>query len=160
MTRVATIQLSHHTSELIMSRFPDTDMYDPNYDMRSHQASHYGSNHNWESREFKAFVQQRVWFVEQFRYLLEQLHARPEGNGTMLDNSIVVLCSEVSDGNTHEHHDLPILVAGGGGGRIRGGRFLDVGFRSHGDLWTGLAQAMGSNIQNFGYANGGAINLS
>ena len=46
ITRVATIQLSHHTSELIMSRFPDTPMYDPAYDMRAHQASHYGSSHN------------------------------------------------------------------------------------------------------------------
>ena len=69
-------------------------------------------------------------------------------------------CSEVADGNTHQHHDLPILVAGNGGGTIRTGRFLDLGFRSHGDLWTGLAQAMGSNIQNFGSSNGGAIYLN
>ena len=159
LTKVATIQLSHHTSELIMSRFPNTDMYDPNYDMRSHQASHYGSSHDWESREFLAFTQQRVWFVEQFRYLLSQLQNRPEGDGTMLNHSIVVLCSEVADGNTHEHHDLPIIVAGGGSGTIRGGRLMDFTFRSHGDLWTGLAQAMGSDIQHFGYANGGGISL-
>ena len=159
ITKVATIQLSHHTSELIMSRFPNTEMYDPNYDMRSHQASHYGSNHNWESREFQAFAQQRIWFVNQFRYLIEQLHNRPEGDGTMLDNSIVVLCSEVADGNTHEHHDLPVIVSGGGGGTIRGGRLMDFTFRSHGDLWTGLAQAMGSDIQSFGHSHGGAISL-
>ncbi|MBK9370213.1 MAG: DUF1552 domain-containing protein [Deltaproteobacteria bacterium] len=56
----ARFQCSHHTSELLMSRFPGTEMYDPSYDMRSsHQASHYGSKHDWDKREFKAFVQQR-----------------------------------------------------------------------------------------------------
>ena len=154
MTKVATIQLSHHTSELIMSRFSGSEMYDPNYDMRSHQASHYGSNHNWDSREFTAFVQQRKWFVQQYVYLLEQLHARPEGSGTMLDNSIVVLCSEVADGNTHSHYDLPIIISGGGGGSIRGGRLLSMENQSHGDLWAGLAHAMGEPIASFGSGSG------
>ena len=72
--------------------------------------------------------------MEQFRNLLELLDARPEGDGTMLDNSIFVLCSEVADGKTHQHHDLPILVAGHGGGALRTGRFLDLEHRSHGDL--------------------------
>lgn len=159
ITKVATIQMSHHTSELIMSRFPDTEMHDPNYDMRSHQASHYGSTHNWDSREFTAFVQQRRWFVQQLAYLMELLDSRPEGNGTMLDNSIIVLCSEVADGNTHEHHDLPIIIAGGGGGTVRGGRLFDLGWRHVGDLWTGVAQAMGSDIHNFGYGGGGGVYL-
>ena len=154
MTKVATIQLSHHTSELIMSRFSGSEMYDPNYDMRSHQASHYGSNHNWDSREFTSFVQQRRWFVQQYAYLLEQLHARPEGSGTMLDNSIVVLCSEVADGNTHSHYDLPIIISGGGGGSIRGGRLFNMENRSHGDLWAGIAYTMGETISSFGSGSG------
>ena len=159
LTKVATIQMSHHTSELIMSRFPDTDMYDPDYDMRSHQASHYGSSHDWGSREFTAFVQQRVWFVEQLRYLMEQLDARPEGGGTMLDNSVLVLCTEVCDGNTHQHDDLPILLAGGAGGAFSTGRLVDVGYRRHGDLWASVAQAMGQEVWSWGDGSSGSIDL-
>ena len=46
LTKVGVIQASHHTSELIMSRFANTPMYDPGFDMRSHQASHYGPRHD------------------------------------------------------------------------------------------------------------------
>ena len=47
-----------------------------------------------------------------------QLDARPEDSGTMLDNSLVLLCTEICDGNTHGHDDMPFLLAGGGAGTI------------------------------------------
>ncbi|MFT6627191.1 MAG: hypothetical protein ACJA1R_000447 [Flavobacteriales bacterium] len=72
-------------------------------------------------------VEQRRWFVDQFAYLLQQLENQPEGEGTMLDYSTVLLCSEVSDGNLHTHSDMPFILAGGGAGSIRTGRFLDFG---------------------------------
>ena len=53
------------------------------------------------------------WWVAQFAYLLEQLAARPEDDGTMLDYSLCLLCSEVADGNTHLHDDMPFVLAGG-----------------------------------------------
>jgi hypothetical protein len=157
LTKVATIQCSYHTSELIMSRFSGTEMYDPSYDMRSHQASHYGDAHDEGKREYAAFAQQRRWWVEQYRYLLEQLDARSEGDGTMLDNSIVVFCTEVCDGNNHLHDNMPFLVAGGAGGRIRPGRLLNTGYARHGDLWVALAQAMGVDCWRFGDASSGPL---
>ena len=157
ITRCATIQCSTHTSELIMSRFAGTEMYDPGYDMRSHQASHYGDRHDTSKREYQAFEQQCRWWIEQYRYLIEQLDARSEGDGTMLDNSIVVFCTEVCDGNTHGHDNMPIIVAGGGGGRIRGGRLLNTGYARHGDLWVALAQAMGVDCSWFGDASSGPL---
>jgi hypothetical protein len=157
MTRVGVIQGSYHTSELIMSRFVNTEMYDPSFDMRSHQASHYGAAHDPTHREYKAFAQQVKWWVQQYAYLLSQLAARPEGQGTMLDESLVLLCSEISDGNTHLHDDMPFVLAGGGGGTIRKGRFMDVGYRRHGDLLTALANAMGDGIGSFGDASSGPL---
>jgi hypothetical protein len=155
MTRVGTVQCSMHTSELIMSRWPGTEMYQEGYDMRSHQASHYGASHDWSKAEFSHYVGQRRWFISQFAYLLEQLAARPEGDGTMLDNSIVVLLTEVCDGNLHYHDDMPFLVAGGAGGAIRTGRFLQTGYARHADLWIALAQAMGDDLWSFGdYSTG------
>lgn len=157
MTRVGVIQASHHTSELIMSRFMNTPMYDPGFDMRSHQASHYGASHDQSRREYRAFAQQVKWWVEQFAYVLAQLAARPEGNGTMLDESLVLLCSEIADGNTHLHDDMPFVLAGGGAGTIRTGRFFDVGYRRHGDLFVALAHAMGDNLSSFGDASSGVL---
>lgn len=157
MTRVGVIQASHHTSELIMSRFMNTQMYDPGFDMRSHQASHYGASHDLAHREYKAFVQQVRWWVEQFAYLLSQLAARPEGQGTMLDESLVLLCSEIADGNTHLHDDMPFVLAGGGSGSIRTGQTMNVGYRRHGDLLVAIANAMGDGIGNFGDASSGPL---
>src|SRR5262249_17296715 len=109
LTRVGVIQGSHHTSDLIMSRFAGTQMYDPNFDMRSHQASHFGAAHDRTHREYHDFVLQVRWWVDQFGYLLSQLAARPEDGGTMLDNSLCLLCTEISDGNTHQHDDMPMV---------------------------------------------------
>ena len=60
----------------------------------------------------------------QLAYLLDQLASVPEGSGTMLDHTAVVLFSEVADGALHSYESLPVLVAGGGGGRLVSGRHL------------------------------------
>lgn len=155
-TRVGTIQCSHHTSDLIMSRIPGTLFYDPGFDMRSHQASHYGSRHDPAKREYAAFYEQRRWWAEQLGVLLGLLAARPEDGGTMLDHTLVVLCSEVCDGNTHLHDDMPLVLAGGGA-VLRTGRLLDFGYRRHGDLWVSVAQALGDGLGSFGDASSGPL---
>lgn len=140
LTKVGTLQASYHTSELIMSRFPNTEMSMPNFDMRSHQASHYG---NPGDQLFTHFKNQRRWWAAQFAYLLEQLRSRPDGDGTMLDTSLVVLCSEVSDGNTHSHDNMPFVLAGRAGGAISTGRLLQYNYVRHSNLLSGIAHAMG-----------------
>lgn len=157
LTQVGVLQASHHTSELIMSRFPGTEMHDPSYDMRSHQASHYGASHDFGKRELSDFVKQRRWFVQQFAYLLEQLAARPEGDGSMLDYSLVLLCTEVSDGNTHSHDQMPFVLAGGASGAVRTGRLLDLGYHRHADLLVGIAHALGDPLDSFGDASSGPL---
>jgi hypothetical protein len=157
LTKVGVIQASQHTSELVMSRFPNTDFYEPGFDMRSHQASHYGPAHDFAKKEFDSFVKQRLWWAEQFAYLLERLRELPEEDGTMLDHSIVVLCTEVCDGNTHLHDDMPFVVAGKGGGSISTGKLISAGGRRHADLWIALAQAMGQSMDGFGDASSGPL---
>jgi len=157
LTKVGVIQGSQHTSELIMSRFPGTEMYTPNFDMRSHQASHYGASHDYAKPEFQAFVLQCKWWVEQFAYLLGELQKRPEDGGTMLDNSIVVLCTEVCDGNTHLHDDMPFILAGRAGGAISPGRLLQYNYERHGKLFVSIANAMGDGLQAFGDASSGPL---
>jgi Cytochrome C oxidase, cbb3-type, subunit III/Protein of unknown function (DUF1587) len=93
-----------------------------------------------------------------FAYLLAQLAARPEGSGTMLDNSIVLLCSEISDGNTHSHDDMPFILGGEGGGALRTGRLFDFGGRRHSDLLGTIAHAMGDKtMQTYGQGGQGLL---
>lgn len=154
LTRVGVIQASQHTSELIMSRFPDTEMYVPDFDMRSHQASHYGSA---GSDLFGHYKLQVRWWMSQFAYLLDALKKRPDGDGTMLDTSLVLLCSEVSDGNTHSHHDMPFVLAGRANGRLSTGRAIAYDNTRHSALLTSIAHAMGQEVC-FGQECSGPLN--
>jgi hypothetical protein len=152
-TRVGTIQGSYHTSQVNMNRFVGTEMYNPSYDISSHTASHYTDD---PGKLLPAFAAQVRWWMGRYAYLLSELASRPdpEGGGSMLDGSLVVLCSEVSDGKVHSHHDMPFVLAGGGGGTVKTGRLLQYSNESHGKLFVSLAQAMGQSIQSFGSGNG------
>jgi hypothetical protein len=79
------------------------------------------------------------------------------GDGSMLDHTLVVLCTEVCDGNTHLHDDLPLVLAGGADGSLATGRLVDVGYRRHGDLWVSVANRMGDGLTAFGDASSGPI---
>jgi hypothetical protein len=59
-----------------------------------------------------------------FAYYLEKLRATPDGDGSLLDHLTLIYGSGMSDGNIHNHHDLPTLIVGGGSGTITGGRHL------------------------------------
>jgi hypothetical protein len=152
MTKVVTVQASHHTSELVMSRFAGSEMYDPTHEMRSHQASHYGAAHDFAIPEFDAFVKQCRWWAMQLRYLLDRLAALPEPgeDGTMLDHSLVLFCTEVADGNTHLHEDMPFVLAGRGGGKVSTGRLLTYQATRHGALLAAIGNAMGAELPSFG----------
>ena len=62
--------------------------------------------------------------VETFAYMLEKLRSTPDDDGNLLDHSLIVYGSSISDGNAHTHHDLPIVLAGGGAGQVRSGRHI------------------------------------
>lgn len=62
-----------------------------------------------------------VYTMEQLAYFLERLQATPEGSGNLLDHCSILCTTELSDGKTHSNRDFPILIAGRGNGRLRGG---------------------------------------
>ena len=159
LTRVGVLQSSHHTSDLLMSRFPGTDMYDPNFDMRSHQASHYGAAHDPTKIEFSSYLAQRQFWVGQFAYLLQSLADRPDpvAGGSMLDTSVILLCTEVCDGNTHLHDNIPMVLAGRASGAIEPGRLLQYGGDRHAGLLAAIAHAMGEPIGGFGDTGSGPL---
>jgi hypothetical protein len=95
----------------------------------------------------------RRWYMEQFAYLLGKLDEIPEGEGTMLDNTVVVLASEIAQGNTHSHTDAPFLLAGSAGGYFQTGRYLAYDAQPHNNLLVSLLNAMGVPATTFGDPN-------
>ena len=74
----------------------------------------------------------------------------------MLDYSLVMICTEISDGNTHSHDNMPFILAGGGGGAIQTGQLLQFNQQPHAGLYAAMAQAMGTATP-FGQANAGPL---
>lgn len=91
-----------------------------------------------------------TWEVEQVAYLLKRLQSISEGEGTLLDHTLVYFSSEVADGNSHTHTDLPVLVAGGLGGAVKPGRHLIQTDVPMGNLFTSILQAVGVKVSRFG----------
>jgi hypothetical protein len=90
------------------------------------------------------------WHTEQVAYLIRRMSEIKEGNGTLLDHSTIVYGSSLADGHEHEEKNLPLLLAGRGGGVIRPGR-VHGGRRdmSMSDLHLTLLQATGVPIERF-----------
>jgi hypothetical protein len=93
--------------------------------------------------------------VETFAYLLDKLRSTPDGDGTLLDHSVLVYGSSISDGNAHTHHDLPIVVAGGANGQLKGGRHVrypkDTPLNN---LLLTLLDKVGVRVESFGDGTG------
>jgi hypothetical protein len=93
----------------------------------------------------------RRWYMEQLAYLLGKLNEIKEGEGTMLDNTVVLVASEITRGNTHSHTDAPFLLAGSGGGYFKTGRSLSfVDKVPHNNLLVSIMNAMGMPVTTFG----------
>jgi hypothetical protein len=88
------------------------------------EAHHGLTHHQGNTEKIEKITQINAHHVELFAYFLSKLQATPDGEGSLLDHSIIVYGSSLSDGNRHLHFDLPILLAGGGAGTIRSGRHV------------------------------------
>ena len=89
--------------------------------------------------------------MEQFAYLAEKMDSIEEANGTsLLDNTIFTYGAGLGDGATHQYNDLPIIVAGSGGGRLKTGQHLHCAKETPlANLWLTHAQAMGHPAERF-----------
>ncbi len=93
--------------------------------------------------------------MQQFAYLLERLRSIPEGDGTLLDHSMLVYGGGIGDGDRHNHDDLPILMAGRGNGTIQPGRHLNYAPETPmANLLVSMLHRMGSNVDSFGDSTG------
>ena len=87
--------------------------------------SHHGlSHHRNDPEKLAQLAKINTFHVTLFRDFLETLAATPDGDGTLLDQSLLLYGAALSDSNKHLHYDLPLLLAGGSGGQLQGGRHL------------------------------------
>ena len=82
------------------------------------------SHHNRAKEKLEKLAKINQFHVTQLAYLLDRLKGVQEGSSTLLDNSMIVYGSGISDGNRHNHDELPILLAGKGGGSLKPGRHV------------------------------------
>jgi hypothetical protein len=143
LTRVATFVFANDGSN---RSYRDYGVAEGHHDM-----SHHGGN-----KEKKSKIQKINQFhIEQLAYLLSKLKAIKEGNGTLLDHCMIVYGSGIGDGDRHNHDDLPILLAGKGGGTLKTGRHIRYAKETPlMNLYLNMLDRMDVPVDSFGDSTG------
>lgn len=106
--------------------------------------THHSTTHHNNGEEKVGKVAAITRFnIDQFAYMVKKMASLREGDGTLLDNCIMMWGSGLEDGNRHSRENLPFILAGRGGGSINTGRFLDKTQGNQGDLLTTLLDCAG-----------------
>ena len=143
MTRVGTFMLSREVSG---RAYPEIGVPD----------SHHGcSHHQNDPAKLEKLAKINTFHMQQFAYFLDKLQSTPDGDGTLLDHSMLIYGSGISDGNIHFHMDLPVVMVGGGGGTLKGGRHLrytdDTPLTN---LYVSVLGKLGIPVEQFGDSTG------
>ena len=149
LTRVITFMIAHETSN---RAYPEIDVSD---------AHHPLSHHGGDTDKIAKLIDVNVFHAEQFAYYLDRLARTEDGDGSLLDQAMIIYGAGMSNGNTHNHHKLPISVAGGGAGSLKGNRHF-----SYDDdppvtnLFMSLLAKLGVRQDSFGDSTGELKELS
>src|SRR3984957_3619804 len=114
------------------------------------EAHHPVTHHSGNPELIEKVVQINTYHMEQFAYFLGKLKSTPDGDGTLLDHSQIVYGSGLSDGNQHQHNNLPVLVAGKSGGR----HIVYPAETPMNNLYLALLDRMGVHIDSLGDSSG------
>ncbi len=148
ITRVVSFQLAREAST---RTYPEIGVPEPH-----HPISHHGNN----ADKLAKLAKINQFHVSLFAEFLEKMAATPEGNGSLLDHSLYLFGSGMGDPDAHDHTDLPIVVAGGAAGNMRGGQHLH--YEKHtplANLHLTLLNRAGVPIESFADSNGKADEL-
>ncbi len=137
LTRVATIMFSDAKNHIAMPFI--------NVTSDVHNVSHYSDG----DLNRQPLANRDRWVVDQFASLATSLANATEGNGSILDNTLMLMGSDVAKGNLHSHDNMPLLMAGHGAG-FRMGRYVQAGSRSHNELLLSILQGLGGTQTVFG----------
>jgi hypothetical protein len=144
ITRVATLLMAKELSNPV---FPKSGVRDGFHDL-----SHHGHNRDNMDR----FAVLNRYHHTQFAYLLEKLRTTPDGDGSLLDHSMVLIGSGMGNAHEHNHTPLPVILAGGVSGRLKGGRHIQVKpyATSMSNLLLAILDKFGIETEKFGDSTG------
>jgi hypothetical protein len=143
VTRVITFQLARETSN---RTYPEIGVPDAH-----HATSHHGN----DPEKVAKIARINSFHVSLFAYFLERLASVSEGNGTLLDHSLYLYGSGMGNPNVHDHANLPIVVAGGGAGKARGGRHIKCADATPlANLHLTLLDSVGVRLDSFADSTG------
>lgn len=137
LTRVITFMMGHEGTNRTYKEVGAKDGH--------HSLSH----HKGQPEAIDAVTRIDLYQSQQLAYFLAKLRSTRDGDATLLDNSIIVYGSALSDGNYHLHNDVPMLMAGGGGGKITGGRHIRYDALPLSNLHLSVLDMMGVSEQPF-----------
>jgi hypothetical protein len=143
ITRVSTFMVARDLSQ---RTFPQIGVPEPH-----HSVSHHGNNPAMIAKLEKI----NIYHATLFAYFLERLRATPDGDGNLLDHSMILYGSSMSNPNEHNHFPLPLLVAGGASGKLEGGRHLKFPERTPmSNLLVSLLEKVGIEKGSLGDSTG------
>jgi hypothetical protein len=149
LTRVATLKASSagdHAMLWLGAEFQRAGIDNPKAAATYHDITHHQYG---ETKDLKIRADQ--WWLEMLMYLLDKLDAVKEGAGTMLDNTLVLMVDDMGNGAVHAQGDMPFVLAGRLGGRIKMGRYLNPGRKvAHNGVLVAVANAFGFPVTTFG----------
>jgi Protein of unknown function (DUF1552) len=142
-TRVATFMLGNEGSN---AAYPMIGVKDGHHNLSHHQN---------DAEKMQKIAKIDRFFSEQYAYFLKQLKQTADGEGSLLDNCLVLYGGAIRDGNRHDHHDLPLLLGGAGGGLIKPGRQISYSSETPlNNLYLTMLDAVGVRLDQFGDSTG------
>ena len=142
LTRVITFMVGREHSGMTYPQIGVPDAH--------HPISHYAG----ELEKIAKVAKINAYHVKQFAYYLERLQATPDGDGTLLDHMTMMYGAGIADSNSHDPYDMPIVLAGGGAGLLKGGRHIRMRDVPLANLHLTLLDHFGVVMDKFGDSNG------
>jgi hypothetical protein len=143
LTRVCTYMIGREQST---RTYPEIGVPEPHHPI---------SHHQQRPEYLEKLAKINIFHMNMFAAFLEKLRSTPDGDGTLLDNAMVLYGSGLSNPDDHNHHDLPILLAGGAAGQVKGGRHVKLPLDTPlANLHLTLLDKMGIQVERFGDSTG------
>jgi hypothetical protein len=147
-TRITTLKLNNDHSALRFPNLPSVEQKGHGIDYMIHHLLSHSDGEDW--------LKVNQFFMEQVAYLARKLDSIKEGSRTLLDNTMLMHCSSMMAGAKHDNDQLPVILLGGAGGRIKGGRVLDYSGKPERQLcrlFLSMMDKMEIRPKTFGDAN-------
>jgi hypothetical protein len=143
LTRVGTFMVGH---EMGGRAYPELGFGDPHHSLTHHQG---------DTAKIAKVLQINTFHTRLYAYFLDRLRSISDGDGSLLDHSLLVYGSPLSDGNMHLYKDLPVLLVGGEATGLRGGRHLTYPQNTPiANLYLTLLDQLGVHLERFGDSTG------